>query len=56
MFLDAVLDINLQPLFNSTRDEVRTWLEDNADNSTIHSVVVGSTCRYVTVEEYLNLK
>jgi hypothetical protein len=54
MYLDAVLDGDMQPLFNGTTEEVVDWLttEDLPEPGDV--VAIGSTSEIVSVSEYLD--
>lgn len=53
MYFDAVLDKNMQPIFNGTPEEVAKWLRRNQDDSTIDKVCAGQSMRLVEPKDYL---
>jgi len=53
MYLDAVLDRQMRPMYNSTPDNVKQWLEEHKDIRAGYDVCIGKTMKVVTVEEYL---
>ena len=55
MYFDAVLNNDMEPLFNGTPAEVKDWLEKNETDISI-LVCLGETMRVVSVPEYLNPK
>lgn len=54
MYFDAVLDKNMQPIFNGTPQETREWLQLNISDNRIDSICIGKTMQLVTIKEYLN--
>lgn len=52
IYFDAVLDENMQPLFNGTPEETKEWLEKNETNNSIR-VCIGESLALVTVQEYM---
>ena len=55
IYLDAVLDNNMNPVYNDIPDNVRKWLQ-NQTNMENHIVVVGRTLKILSITEYLNQK
>lgn len=53
MYFDAVLDDQLQPIFNGTPAEVRAWLKKNEGDPNIYRVCPGKSMRLLTVKQYL---
>lgn len=55
MYLDAVLTQNLQPVYNSTPEEVKEWLSQRVEKEDMSSyqVCVGQTMAMLSVDEYL---
>jgi hypothetical protein len=52
MYFDAVLDENMNVLFNGTPDETKKWLEENeVDDNTVR-VCIGTSMAIVTTLEY----
>lgn len=55
MFFDAVIDSNLNVIFNGTGEQVRRWLEENeTDENTF--VCVGQGLGSYSVDDYLGRK
>lgn len=52
MYFDAVLDENMQPLFNGTPEETKAWLENNETDNSVR-VCIGESMVLVTVPEYM---
>lgn len=53
MFLDAVLDENIKPVFNAQPHEVVQWLKDNPVPDD-YQVCVGKTLEFLSVRAYLD--
>ena len=55
MYFDAVLDTDMQVLFNGTPEETKKWLESRSEEMLSHitCVVDGKTLRSMSVLEYL---
>lgn len=52
MYFDAVLDSQMEPLFNGTPQQVKNWLK-KAELDDSMQVCVGKTLQIITVNEYL---
>ena len=53
MYFDAVLDENLEPIFNGTPEEVKTWLRAHREEISPRSqVCVGESLLLVSLEVY----
>ena len=53
MYFDAVLDADMEPLFNSTPEEVAEWLVEHAADSAPKQVCVGETMELLSIDDYL---
>jgi hypothetical protein len=57
-YFDAVLDVDLNPVFNGTTEETMEWLEQRIINQqTMLGLYVcdGRTLRIISVSEYMRL-
>lgn len=54
LYLDAVLDIDSQPLFNGTTEATVKWLEENPSTKP-RWVFISKTLDVITDSEYLDL-
>lgn len=52
MYFDAVLDGDLNPLFNGTPQECKAWLSETTVGPEVQ-VCIGKTLALVSVNEYL---
>lgn len=52
VYLDAVLDENLKPIFNGTPEETKEWLKENETDNSVR-VCIGTSMAIVTVPEYM---
>lgn len=50
-YYDAVLDENMNPLFNGTPEDTKEWLEKNKTDNSVR-VCIGESMVLVTVPEY----
>lgn len=53
MYFDAVLNVDIDPVFNGTPEETRNWLKENPNHPEAILVSIGRTNQIVTIEEYL---
>jgi hypothetical protein len=57
MYFDAVLDFDMEPLFNGTPAETKNWIADNAYELTRRHpkarVCIGRTLAMVEIDEYM---
>jgi hypothetical protein len=56
VYLDAVLDVNANPIFNGTTEEVVEWLCQTADNRRMQEslrICVGRTLEMKSIDDYL---
>lgn len=53
MYFDAVLDRDLNPVFNGTPEETAVWLRERAEEHKDWMVCPGYAMRLMTVEDYL---
>lgn len=51
-YFDAVLDENMNPLFNGTSEDTKEWLEKNETDNSVR-VCIGESMVLVTVQEYM---
>ena len=52
MYLDAVFDEEMNPVFNDTPENVKDWLEKNPDKQDL-DVCIGRTLKVVSARDYL---
>lgn len=57
MYFDAVVDANMVPVFNGTREQTLVWLKENPEylKKNDHRVVIGETLQVVTPWEFVNM-
>ena len=55
LYFDAVLNDDMEPVFDGTPEEVKAWLEANETEFSTQ-VCIGSTMKLVSVPEYLGLQ
>ena len=53
MYLDAVVDVMLDSIFNGTQEEVLSWLEQHMIFAPVVQVCVGRTLEILSVDEYI---
>jgi hypothetical protein len=53
-YFDAVLDENMQPVFNGTPEQTQEWLKCNAWAIKL-SVCIGRTMQMVSAKDYVRL-
>lgn len=53
MFFDAVIDRDMQPLYNDTPEKVEEWLLLHGEQWKNFRVVAGKTMKILSVEEYI---
>ena len=53
-YYDAVLDNNMQPVFNGTPQETREWLLQRPDEHKDWQICPGYRMRLMTVQDYLD--